>query len=239
MTAIQENTVPYLRSLRPRRPSRTTVIVGVVMLALGAGGTAYATIPNSSTGVITGCYQSFQGTLRVIDAQTGQRCNLLERQLDWNQTGVPGATGPAGPIGSQGPAGAVGPEGPAGPAGPQGPAGEAQVFYEAGQADAVPGGSFILQKTVPAGSYVVRAEFSALGSSNSGLIRCILNPALGGHERTVLLVPSGTLKQGSMVLTVASNTSGENPFQLNCRNETDQPASMEATLLATKVASVG
>ena len=66
------------------------------------GGTAYAAIPNSSTGVITGCYPTLLGNLRVIDAQAGQRCNLLEKQLIWNQAGDtrpkgdPGATGPAG-----------------------------------------------------------------------------------------------------------------------------------------------
>lgn len=69
---------PKQSTFRPRRPSRTTVIVGTVVLALATGGTAYAAIPNSTTGMITGCYRTFQGNLRVIDAQAGQRCNLFE-----------------------------------------------------------------------------------------------------------------------------------------------------------------
>ena len=80
------------------------------------GGTAYAAIPNSSTGVITGCYPTLLGNLRVIDAQAGQRCNLLEKQLIWNQAGAPG---PKGDPGATGPAGAVGPPGSSGVPGPK------------------------------------------------------------------------------------------------------------------------
>jgi len=101
----------HSRLLRPRRLSRTTVIVSTAVLALAVGGTAYATIPNSSTGVITGCYQTLLGNLRVIDTQAGQQCNLFEKRLDWNQAGVPG---PKGDTGDTGPAGAQGPAGPSG-----------------------------------------------------------------------------------------------------------------------------
>ncbi|MGH3769533.1 MAG: hypothetical protein ACRDTX_31035 [Pseudonocardiaceae bacterium] len=176
--------------------------------------------------MISGCYQNFAGNLRVIDAQAGQRCNLLEKQLDWNQAGVTG------------PKGGPGATGPSGPAGPQGPASEDQVFYESGQADAFAGGSFALHKAVPGGSYVVRAEVGVQGRS-SGAIRCTLNPALGGHERTLFLSPSGASTFGSLELTVATITSGEGTLELICSNLTDQLTTMEATLLATKVASVG
>lgn len=115
------------RSFRQHRPSRTTVIVGTVVFGLAIGGTAYATIPNSATGVISGCYQTAFGNLRVIDTQTGQRCNFLEKQLDWNQAGVPGPKGDPGaigPAGTPGPAGSPGLTGPAGPIGPAGPKGD-------------------------------------------------------------------------------------------------------------------
>ncbi|MGH3846924.1 MAG: hypothetical protein ACRDS0_36715, partial [Pseudonocardiaceae bacterium] len=130
-----------LRSFRPRLPSRTTIVAGTAVLALAMGGTAYAAIPNSTTGVISGCYQTLLGNLRIIDTQAGQRCNLLEKQLDWNQQGPRGPkgdTGPAGPTGLQGPAGPAGIQGPAGPAGLPGPPGqpgssaEVQVFYAHG-----------------------------------------------------------------------------------------------------------
>jgi hypothetical protein len=82
----------------------------VVLVAIIVGvGVAAAAIPDSSTGIITACYQKQRGMLRVIDAQAGQRCRKSERQLSWSQ---------------KGPQGPVGPPGPAGPPGPQGPQGE-------------------------------------------------------------------------------------------------------------------
>ena len=70
-------------------------IVGALLLA---GGIADATIPDSS-GVIHGCYQKNQGTLRVIDAGTAQTCSSSETALNWSQTGPQGAQGPPGPTG--------------------------------------------------------------------------------------------------------------------------------------------
>jgi len=119
---------PIRSTFRPRKPSRTTVIAGTVAVGLAVGGTAYAAIPNSATGVISGCYRTLMGNLRIIDAQAGQRCNLFEKQLDWNQTGALGPQGPAGPAGSQGQPGPTGAVGSAGPAGPPGPPGAAGLF---------------------------------------------------------------------------------------------------------------
>jgi hypothetical protein len=61
-----------------------------------AGGIAYATIPDGS-GVIHGCYQKNQGTLRVIDTGTTQTCSSSEAPLTWSQTGPQGQPGPTGP----------------------------------------------------------------------------------------------------------------------------------------------
>jgi hypothetical protein len=55
------------------------------------GGIAVASIPDSGTGVITGCYITSganAGKLRVIDAQSGATCLGTETQLTWNQKGV-------------------------------------------------------------------------------------------------------------------------------------------------------
>src|SRR5439155_15299064 len=68
-------------------------IVGALLLA---GGIAYATIPDSS-GVIHGCYQKNQGTLRVIDTDKAQTCASSESPLNWSQTGQQGPPGPTGP----------------------------------------------------------------------------------------------------------------------------------------------
>jgi hypothetical protein len=84
---------------------RTGVPAVLAMLALSAG-LVTASIPNSLTGVISGCYAKSGGTLRVIDAQAGETCKKGELPVFWNQTGPPGPTG------------APGEEGPPGPPGP-------------------------------------------------------------------------------------------------------------------------
>jgi hypothetical protein len=81
-----------------------TIGVGAACFAILAGGAAYAAIPGGG-GVITGCYSKKNGSLRVIDAEAGAKCDNASVTLTWNQQG------PAGP---QGPAGAQGPPGPAG-----------------------------------------------------------------------------------------------------------------------------
>jgi hypothetical protein len=51
----------------------------VVLVAVMVGvGVAAAAIPDNSTGIITACYHKQRGTLRVIDAQTGERCRKRE-----------------------------------------------------------------------------------------------------------------------------------------------------------------
>jgi len=95
---------------------------GGAVLALAVAGIAYAAIPDSS-GVIHGCY-SKTGALRVIDSTA--KCANGETALAWNQKGVKGDAGPAGPQGTKGDTGAAGAQGPAGDAGApgaQGPAG--------------------------------------------------------------------------------------------------------------------
>jgi YVTN family beta-propeller protein len=75
-----------------RRFLRSHVAVGVVALVAGAsvaGGLAWAAIPNSASGVITACYSKTLSTktLRVIDAQAGQKCTSSENTLSWQQNG--------------------------------------------------------------------------------------------------------------------------------------------------------
>jgi hypothetical protein len=111
----------------PRRATLAALVLGAVVLA-GLGGLVYAAIPDQN-GVITGCYKTSNGRLRVIDAEAGENCRRGERRLQWNQRGrrgprgFRGPEGPAGPQGPEGPRGFDGPSGPAGPQGPQGPQG--------------------------------------------------------------------------------------------------------------------
>jgi len=84
---------------------RTGVPAVLAMLALSAG-LVTASIPNSLTGVISGCYaKSTGGTLRVIDVQAGETCKKGELPVFWNQTGPPGLTGAPGEQGPPGPPG--------------------------------------------------------------------------------------------------------------------------------------
>jgi len=103
------------------RARRTTALVAVLVVA--GMGVAYADVPDSSTGVITGCSISGNGGLRVIDAQAGAKCKSNETQISWNKTGPVGATGATGPVGPQGPTGDTGATGATGPQGPTGDTG--------------------------------------------------------------------------------------------------------------------
>lgn len=108
---------------------RTGPLVAAAILVSTA--TALGAIPDDSAGVISGCYKTSSGAIRVIDAQAGETCAKSEVALTWNQvgpqgpTGAQGVPGPQGPGGPAGPAGPAGPQGPTGPTGPQGPAGPA------------------------------------------------------------------------------------------------------------------
>lgn len=92
-----------------------TFLVGVVVGVFLSGVTvAVASIPDSGTQVISGCYTTKNGTLRVIDYQAGRRCLTGEVLLQWNQRGIQGAMGLTG---AQGPQGVAGPQGLTGPQG--------------------------------------------------------------------------------------------------------------------------
>jgi hypothetical protein len=83
--------------LRLTRRRVALLVVGLLLVA--GGGVAYATIPGAS-GIISGCYDTKTGDLRVIDAEAGETCEGKESSLDWNQTGPQGEQGPPGPAGT-------------------------------------------------------------------------------------------------------------------------------------------
>jgi hypothetical protein len=137
-------------------PRKGLVATGVALAVVVTGSAVRASIPDSGTGVISGCYRDANGSLRVIDAEAGQTCGSSETPLIWNQLGPPGPEGPqgpAGPQGPQGPAGPDGPPGPTGPPGPQGPQGPAGQIDTAGVASDAefPPGLHRRQVTCPAG----------------------------------------------------------------------------------------
>ena len=144
------------------------VALAIVGTLLAVGGIAYATIPDGG-GVIHGCYQKNQGTLRVIDNGTTQTCSSSETPLNWSQTGPQGPQGAQGPQGSQG---------------HQGPSGSSHAYStsnEASQTLISPNSNTITKLTLPAGAYVVWATgsvvrsgiFNTTGSDND--VKCVLD----------------------------------------------------------------
>lgn len=86
--------------LKVKKQFAAGIVVG--LLASGVA-VAVASIPNSSTSVISGCYSTKNGALRVIDYQAGRRCATGEVLLEWNQRGAQGIQGIQGPPGPTGP----------------------------------------------------------------------------------------------------------------------------------------
>jgi len=113
-----------------KRKRLAGVTLGLVALVAFAGA-ALATIPGG--GVISGCYAKRDGSLRVVDAATGQ-CKSSETPLNWNVAGQQGPKGDTGAAGPKGDTGSAGPKGDTGSAGPKGDTGAAGAAGPAGPA---------------------------------------------------------------------------------------------------------
>jgi hypothetical protein len=124
------------RLIRP-----AVVALAIVGGLVVAGGIAYATIPDAS-GVIHGCYNKTQGSVRVIDSEKAQTCSNGEAPLNWSQTGP------------QGQQGLQGPPGPTGPSDVYSVDGYDQGFQNLPATTLVT----LATTTLPAGSYFVQAE---------------------------------------------------------------------------------
>jgi Collagen triple helix repeat (20 copies) len=182
--------------------SRRPVIVGTVVIGLGAASTAWAMIPDQN-GVIQGCYSKVGGIVRVIDADKGAKCSRkLEKPIAWNQKGPAGPAGPKGDTGPEGPqglkgdagpqgeagpqgdTGADGPQGEVGPPGPQGPRGErgpSDAYYAwnglngqriTSQVPSSVYGVKYIDVVLPPGYYVVSGAMRASGSAVATSIDC-------------------------------------------------------------------
>lgn len=64
------------------------VMMSAVIAGTGATMAAFAAIPHSTTGVISGCYATSDGAVRVIDAQDSETCEPGETALNWNVAGA-------------------------------------------------------------------------------------------------------------------------------------------------------
>jgi hypothetical protein len=85
---------------------RSVVALATAAAAVTAAGAAYASIPDSTTGIISSCYNATSGAVRVIDDPSHgstPTCPSTEKPLVWNQIGRTGPTGMRGPQGPPGP----------------------------------------------------------------------------------------------------------------------------------------
>ena len=171
-----------------------------------------ATIPNSGTGVISGCYSSVTrpgarpGELRVIDTQAGQKCLPgLEKPLPWNQTGPQGPTGATGALGATGPNGPQGPTGPPGPKGDPGPQGTSDAWHSFGFVTVPVDHSWVTVASVdlPAGNYTATFAGDALSfDKTQDLVGCAglghgvsagIGPALTSFPNAATISAAGAL----------------------------------------------
>src|SRR5215471_9906652 len=84
------------------RVPRLVLALGVAGATFGIVTVVQAAIPDSN-GTIHGCYQFAngavpKGTVRVVDAATGEICRYYEHPLNWNSHGVGGVYAVAGQV---------------------------------------------------------------------------------------------------------------------------------------------
>jgi hypothetical protein len=216
----------FVLKMTGKRQLFVGVLVGVLFSGVAV---AVASIPDSGTKVISGCYIKRSGALRVIDYQRGIRCLTTEVLLQWNQGGPQGLQGLQGPQGLQG---------------LQGPAGEAIVGYvharTSGQ-DTVPLYSgpitaTIASLTLPAGKHVVTAKV-VIQSNYPGTavnVFCSLRPGLDDHiDFSQTTVTFASTYAQTLVLTGASDSVGEVDVDLQCSAAPMNSPAPSDTRLAT------
>jgi Collagen triple helix repeat (20 copies) len=192
--------------------------IGVAGLATPSA--VVASIPDAN-GVIHGCYNTTNGTQRIIDTAV-ESCKPGETAIQWNQTGP---QGPQGPQGAQGPQGPRGLQGPAGPKGDTGPAGTNRVYWaynslEVEQNDSLTYQAIVGLSGLPAGWYVFATTIqSATYYGSPGIIHigdtadlmCLtqLNGAdiqIGNADDVRVFVPQVSTVSDTYVLSVPDNS---------------------------------
>ena len=150
--------------------SKKLVVGLVAIVAVAAGTTAFAAIPDGN-GVIHGCYDTKTGALRVIDTPTNGfslSCAPREDGLTWSQQGPKGDRGDKGDKGDPGPS-------------------DAYAVLAAQALDPVVTLSLdakvVASLSLPAGTYLVSAKAwlrssDPIGSNNT----CKLNLPGGGFD---------------------------------------------------------
>jgi hypothetical protein len=146
------------------------LFLGAAAIFVVGAGLASGAIPGAG-GVITGCYGTNNGDLRLIDSDAGDGCRNAETPISWNQVGPkgdPGIQGPKGDTGPQGPQGVQGPKGDQGPQGIQGPQGppgatDVRVYFSINTTDMGPGTKRSVA-VCPTGKFATGGGYSLSGS---------------------------------------------------------------------------
>jgi hypothetical protein len=184
----------------------------IVAGVLGAGGLAYATIPDAD-GVLHGCYLKSSGVLRVVDE--GVACKSTETKISWN------ATGPAGDPGDRGPS---------------------DAFYIdqrgnfASQSLDPSEFTTLVTLSLPAGSFVVNGIAALVGNSafhtaqcrigtNTGILGDLVQTSIGGAPTSF----------GTITLTTAFTLDAPADAAILCRASSDDISTQPSTLNAIQV----
>ena len=235
---------------------RKLAVAAVAIVAVAAGSTAFAAIPDAG-GVIHSCYDKQSGQLRIYDSQTNlpKGCGAKETALSWNQQGPQGPKGDTGPQGPQGPAGPAGPTGPTGPQGQQGekgdqgdpgPAGPATlptVYVTWAGQTAVPNSQVpvdVATLDLPAGKYLL----SATGVINKSVGAGSLNVTCSLWKTVTKLYDDGLLDNNGDAfeeqLAMSEVVTSATPFNVHlaCKGGDDEQFIGSVHLTATEVQSI-
>jgi hypothetical protein len=220
------------------RTTGIAILAGVVVVAAG---TSLALAQDSSSTVISACYSTKTGALRL---DRSGACRAGEKKLQWNKRGP---VGPRGPVGARGPAGPTGPNGRTGPTGQTGPAGPVTsavgrlgapfTLPDSGPAAEVASATI----TLPADGHIVaNSVVSAEETSSNSALYCYFS--LDGQE-TGSVSPTVTTSSNSAIDEAVPNTSqfaasaGTHTVTLSCARQSGTGAKLYSgtlTLIATQ-----
>jgi len=169
----------------------------------------YASIPDSA-GVIHGCYQTSNGSLRVIDTDAGGKCSSGENPLNWNQTG---------------------------PVGPRGPS-DAFLASDGGKPISLTG-TTLVSLTLPAGNYTVIAKTGVFSLTSADIVDCLLEAGTTIlDEDEVRLDSLSTTNDDNEFMDLIGVVSLASPGTVSVVCTSSSSASENTQLLATQVATL-
>jgi hypothetical protein len=204
--------------------------------ALAAVGVGFAAIPGSDK-MIRACYVTNDGLLRhrgdvrLVDSSTS--CHSYETSLAWNEQGPKGDAGPQGPKGDPGTTGV------------------SRAYSATGSVDRDPADhsySVVVDKAVPAGSYVINASVHAFGGAFGGpdlIASCRLDDGQTGRQIGAQMDAVGSTRISgasdvAIPLTGALTTAAATTAEVRCALTNGANfGGMAATLTLVAVDSIG